>query len=149
MSKAEKYSLILWFIANLTIGLLLVHDFGMSYDEPNYYLYAKSSVDAYRSVFGLVYTPDFGLYPNYGPAFRLPAIRLLLLVVLAFPGLYAIVRLHPYEYIYYNSFVGGIRGADGHFELDYWRTSLPNLALELNNFAVPHSKVVVEGFLGN
>ncbi len=34
-----------------------------------------------------------------------------------------LVRLHPYEYVYYNHFVGGIKGAQGLFELDYWSTS--------------------------
>jgi len=33
------------------------------------------------------------------------------------------VRLHPYEYIYYNEFVGGLWGANQKFELDYWGTS--------------------------
>ena len=94
MSKAEKYILTLWLIANLTIGLLLVHDFGMSYDEPNYYLYAQSSVDAYKSVFGLAYTPDFGLYPNYGPAFILfPELAIRLLKVI-FPNISAVDVWH-------------------------------------------------------
>lgn len=34
------------------------------------------------------------------------------------------VDLHPYEYLAYNRFAGGIRGAQGRFELDYWGTSL-------------------------
>lgn len=76
-------------------------------------------------------------------------IRMFLLLALTLPGIYAITRLHPYEYIYYNAFVGGIRGADGNFELDYWRTSLPKAILELNKIAIPNAKVVVTGFIGN
>ncbi len=30
------------------------------------------------------------------------------------------VRLHPYQYAYFNPSAGGIRGADGKFMLDYW-----------------------------
>src|SRR5262249_6992987 len=30
------------------------------------------------------------------------------------------VRLHPYEYTYFNRLAGGIRGADRKFMLDYW-----------------------------
>lgn len=30
------------------------------------------------------------------------------------------VHLHPYEYIYYNELVGGLRGAEQKYELDYW-----------------------------
>lgn len=31
--------------------------------------------------------------------------------------------LHPYEYIYFNSLVGGLQGAYGKYELDYWGAS--------------------------
>ena len=33
------------------------------------------------------------------------------------------VRLHPNQYVYYNSFVGGLKGADGQYETDYWANS--------------------------
>jgi hypothetical protein len=34
------------------------------------------------------------------------------------------IRLHPYEYIYYNQLVGGVTGAEDRFEADYWGTSV-------------------------
>jgi hypothetical protein len=34
-----------------------------------------------------------------------------------------LARLHPYEYVYYNSLVGGLSGAAGKFETDYWAAS--------------------------
>jgi hypothetical protein len=37
---------------------------------------------------------------------------------------WTMVRLHPEEYIFYNQLVGGVAGAEGRFELDYWGTSL-------------------------
>ncbi|MBW1786602.1 MAG: glycosyltransferase family 39 protein [Deltaproteobacteria bacterium] len=47
-----------------------------------------------------------------------------LLIIIAFgPQAYALIRLHPYQYVYYNQFVGGLRGADGLYEKDYWATS--------------------------
>ena len=33
------------------------------------------------------------------------------------------VRLHPDEYVYYNALVGGVPGAAGRFQLDYWANS--------------------------
>jgi len=36
----------------------------------------------------------------------------------------ALVVLHPDQYVYFNSLVGGARGAAGRYELDYWGTSL-------------------------
>ena len=34
------------------------------------------------------------------------------------------VKLHPYEYTYFNRIAGGVRGADGRYMLDYWGLSL-------------------------
>jgi len=42
-----------------------------------------------------------------------------------------LVRLHPYESVYYNVFTGGLKGAEGRYELDYWGTSLRESALWL------------------
>ena len=38
------------------------------------------------------------------------------------PGMLGIARLYPYEYSYYNSFVGGTGGAYRSYETDYWLT---------------------------
>jgi hypothetical protein len=37
---------------------------------------------------------------------------------------WSMIRLHPEEYIFYNQLVGGVAGAEGRFELDYWGTSI-------------------------
>ncbi len=39
-----------------------------------------------------------------------------------------LIRLHPYEYVYFNRLVGGPAGAAGQFELDYWGASLREAA---------------------
>ncbi len=44
-----------------------------------------------------------------------------MLGILSF-GIRGTLRLHPYEYAYYNSFAGGVSGAQGTFETDYWLT---------------------------
>ncbi len=48
------------------------------------------------------------------------------------PALMAWVQLHPYEYVYYNSLVGGVRGAFRRYEMDYWATSFREIASYLN-----------------
>ncbi|MCI0549905.1 MAG: hypothetical protein L0287_03025, partial [Anaerolineae bacterium] len=45
-----------------------------------------------------------------------------LIFILILPGLIGIFKLHPYEYTYYNSFVGGTSGAFRNYETDYWLT---------------------------
>ncbi len=61
------------------------------------------------------------------------------------PGLVAGARLHPYEYIYYNSFAGGEQGAAQGFELDYWGTSFREAAGYLNQTASANAAVWVDG----
>jgi hypothetical protein len=71
-----------------------------------------------------------------------PAIlRVGLLLLLAFPGIYGIVRLHPYQYVYYNSFVDGTGGALRNFEMDYWCTSYREAALWLNRNAPTNARI--------
>jgi hypothetical protein len=56
------------------------------------------------------------------------------------------MQLHPYEYIYANSFTGGVPGAYGRFELDYWGTSFKESAEKLRQYVaneggVPPGKI--------
>jgi len=43
------------------------------------------------------------------------------------------VELHPYEYIYYNAFTGGVAGAAGRYDLDYWGLSLAEATRDLEH----------------
>ncbi|HET8670765.1 MAG TPA: hypothetical protein VFM05_09125, partial [Candidatus Saccharimonadales bacterium] len=70
-------------------------------------------------------------------------LRVLLIAALALPGVYSTVKLYPYEYSYYNSLVGGPAGAIERYETDYWRISLREMALELNEIAPSGSIIVV------
>ncbi len=51
-----------------------------------------------------------------------------LLVGLPLPEM---VRLHPYQYLYFNELVGGLPGASRRFDLDYWGHSLREATLGL------------------
>ena len=66
---------------------------------------------------------------------RPPLLRRVVLVacalaVLGQVGLLA--RLHPYQYLAYNRLAGGVHGAVGRWEQDYWASSLREAALALN-----------------
>ena len=74
-----------------------------------------------------------------------PVLRTALLLVMALPGINAGIHLHPYEYIYYNSLTGGVRGAYRNFELDYWATSFKESMEYLNEQAGPGTKIMVIG----
>jgi hypothetical protein len=68
-----------------------------------------------------------------------------LIVLVALPGIVEGVRLHPYEYAYYNRFIGGIHGAFRRYELDYWGTSYREAARYLAQVAPANASVWVEG----
>ena len=54
-----------------------------------------------------------------------------LLTVAAAVQIVIMVELHPYEYIYYNAFAGGVTGAAGRYDLDYWGLSLAEATRDL------------------
>jgi hypothetical protein len=68
-----------------------------------------------------------------------------LIVVSLLPGVIGIMTLHPYEYVYYNQFVGGVCGAEGRYEMDYWATSYREAADYVNSVAAPNANIWVEG----
>jgi hypothetical protein len=45
-----------------------------------------------------------------------------------------LAALFPDEYIYYNAFMGGVQGAAGRFETDYWGSSLREATEDLEQF---------------
>ena len=71
--------------------------------------------------------------------------RVALITLCLIPGVMGIVSLHPYEYIYYNRFVGGVDGAQGRFDLDYWVISYREAAEYINSVAPPNVAIWVEG----
>jgi hypothetical protein len=47
--------------------------------------------------------------------------------VIIFTQVLAVYAYHPYQYTYYNGFIGGLKGAYGKYEIDYWGTSIREL----------------------
>lgn len=45
-----------------------------------------------------------------------------------------LVRLHPYEHMFYNRFVGGLPGADRRYEMDYWVNMMPEAVQALESY---------------
>lgn len=65
-----------------------------------------------------------------------------LMVLCLVPGIVDAVRLHPYEYVYYNRFAGDVFRK---YELDYWGTSYREAANYLNETAPENATVWVDG----
>ena len=78
---------------------------------------------------------------------RLPSrwLRIVLTAMLLLPGLVAIVRLHPYESSYFNSFAGGLSGAADDYYLDPMCITYREAAGIVNDVAAPNAVVSAEG----
>ncbi|MCP4038966.1 MAG: hypothetical protein GY733_18650 [bacterium] len=75
--------------------------------------------------------PVLAMFAAWGAASLLEAIRkpraravasIVLGLVLAWPAI-DLYRLHPYQMTYFNRWVGGVEGATGSYETDYWLLS--------------------------
>lgn len=128
--RLERLAALLWLAAPL-IGAMFL---GMRvYDNGRQLLFA------FPAVFLLAALALQALFDRL----RAPALRLALALLVAAPGMAGIVRLHPYEYIYFNAAVGGVAGAARRYELDYWATSYRAAMHELNRLAPPNAWVAV------
>jgi hypothetical protein len=47
---------------------------------------------------------------------------------------WVMAQLHPDEYVYYNLLTGGVKGAEGAYELDYWGNSLVEATKDLAEY---------------
>jgi hypothetical protein len=45
-----------------------------------------------------------------------------------------LVELHPYQYVYYNALVGGVKGADRRYDMDYWVNIMPEAVDDLDAY---------------
>lgn len=88
-----------------------------SYDGIRHVLFAVPSL-AVVSAFGLtMLLKRLHTRPVFGSLVGL-AVAISFIAVLR-----TMVGLHPNQYVYYNRFVGGLSGAAGQFETDYWGNS--------------------------
>jgi hypothetical protein len=100
--------------------------------------------DNFRQIF-FILPPVFLMAAIVFDKIKGVALQTALIALVVLPGVIGIIRLHPYEYIYYNSIVGGEPGAFRRFELDYWGTSYREAADWLNETAPPDGNIWVDG----
>ena len=70
-------------------------------------------------------------------------LQIVVVLMLILPGIYACIRLHPYQYIYYNELIGGVSGAFRKFDLDYSGTSFKEAQEYINSNSEPNVQTVV------
>jgi len=98
----------------------------------------------------LFLTPPVFLFAGLGTKYIFSKINnkiilLLLTFAILLPGIVGIINLHPYQYIYYNSLIGGVEGAFRRFETDYWYTSYYESTKYINQVSSKNDTILVYG----
>ncbi|MBI5962666.1 MAG: hypothetical protein HY863_04255 [Chloroflexi bacterium] len=107
-------------------------------------IFRPSLYDNFRQVL-FILPPIFLMAGVVFSKIKQPIWQIALITLVILPGIMDGIRLHPYEYIYYNRFIGGVNGAQVRFELDYWGTSYREAANYVNSIAPANAYVYVEG----
>ena len=131
--KTREYGWILFLLVSWFIIPMIIFSVG-----------GFSFYDNFRQVL-FILPPVFLMAGAAFSAIKQPKWQVALIALVILPGIVDGIRLHPYEYIYYNRFVGGVNGAQKRFELDYWAISYREAAEFVNSIAKPNSYVWVEG----
>lgn len=100
--------------------------------------------DNFRQIF-FILPPVFMVAGIVFEKIKRPVLQIALMALLLLPGIIDGLRLHPYEYIYYNHFIGGVGGAFRKYELDYWGISYREAANWLNGNASEGAYIWVDG----
>ncbi|MCJ7433961.1 MAG: hypothetical protein MUO77_10785 [Anaerolineales bacterium] len=75
----------------------------------------------------------------------MPYIKITLIGLLILPAIWADIQLHPYQYTYYNQFVGGTGEASYNYETDYWSTCYKDAAQEFASIVTDTPTLYVGG----
>ena len=98
--------------------------------------------------------PPLFVFFGFGLKLVLDAVRSrpvvwVIAALLIVPGVRGIADLHPYEYVYFNTYAGGIEGAAGEYDLEYWCTSYRNAMEYVNRVAEPGTTVFIRSQILN
>ena len=127
----EKFIVVLWMLIPLITAVATAEYF---YDNGRHYLFLLPPLFIFAGL-------------AIGALLRIvksKAIAALAIAILLLPGVISIIRLHPYEYVYYNQLVGGVSKAYRNYELDYWVTSYREAIELVNEIAPPGARVYIE-----
>ena len=102
-----------WFVAPIVAVVVLRPNL---YDSYRHFLFLLPAL-AILTGLGAKRVADFVRDPRGGRLTRAALVAVLLLPAVS------LYRLHPYGMTYFNAFVGGLAGADGNYDTEYWASS--------------------------
>jgi hypothetical protein len=124
--------LYLWFFVPVVLVMIIQPKI---YDNFRHFLFVLPPLFAFAAI---------GLQSVFDQIKRqvFQAVVILLLIT---PNIFLLVKLHPYQYVYYNYFTNGLEGAFREYEMDYWGTSYREATTYINEIAPQNSNIIVFG----
>jgi hypothetical protein len=116
---ADTWVMAAWFL--VPFGYALVKHPPM-YDNYRHFMFILPAL-----FFFCALAVDFLMKINFSWA------KSIIAIVIVMPGIIGIIQCHPYEYSYYNELTGGMNGAAGNYEVDYWLTCYRDLTMQVNS----------------
>lgn len=117
--RISLFIVLLWFLIPLAYVLLRRPSM---YDGYRHFLFILPPIFIFT---GFAFEKLFELIKN-------SYLQILSIALILSFGIVPIVQLHPYQYAYYNNFIGGVSGAFRNYETEYWLTCYREAVLELN-----------------
>jgi hypothetical protein len=123
--RIHRSSLVLLVFAQVFPLVYVIAKHTTLYDEIRHLMFLLPPLAVFAGL-GLVYF--FSLLKG-GRVWKVVA----LLILAAYMAMHVatLVRIHPYQYAYYNEVIKGLPGAHNRFETDYWATSFRELVAQL------------------
>jgi hypothetical protein len=117
-SKEERIRFAALWVAALFPIVYIILTHAVIYDATRHILFAYPPIAAIAGIGGAK------IWEMLRPMRMGNVLAIALLIGGLFGPVSFAIRNHPFEYVYYNEFVGGTRGAFKHYELDYWGACL-------------------------
>jgi len=132
-SDSQKKWMMLYLVSIFYLPLILVFILKPTlYDSWRQFLFLTIPL-IIITMFGLshLFSLKFRVW-KFGFVWRL-VIGLLVIISLAITA-FEMITLHPYQYLYSNSLVGGLKGAYINYETDYWGLGFKEAAIWFNHY---------------
>ncbi len=126
--QANRFSLLLIILTVIAPIAFVILDHSALYDAVRHFIFILPPISVLSAL------AFRHLITSLGSTNKAKYILASILCASLVPQAVAMIRLHPYEYIYVNPLEGGVKGAYGNYELDYWGSSFKEAAEKLKEF---------------
>ncbi|MDR3424446.1 MAG: glycosyltransferase family 39 protein [Alphaproteobacteria bacterium] len=145
LAQKQGFSLIVLMMGVPVLYAMLRHP--ALYDNVRHFLFAvplMCVVAALGARTGFVWCVS--QFRNHAAKHAVAAALCVFVAILLGSQIVIMARLHPYEYIYDNQFIGGVSGAYGKYSSDYWGSSFKDAAQRIQELVakeggVPDGKI--------